>query len=637
VSAPTAARGEQALADMVDLAIDGGLAYLRKLDPDAASDLDQVRRQQEAHASVVVVGETKRGKSSLINALLGIPGLSPVDAAVATSAYLEFRHDPGGRRAAAYVPGTEDPVPLSVEDLRDWGTVLGSLPDGMRPPRRIEVRCEAPVLEQLTLVDTPGVGGLDPAHSEIALDAVEKATALLVVVDASSPFAKPELDFLVEASRRVNLVLFALTKIDAYPGWRTVLDDDRALLRTHTPRFAGADFFPVSALLAEVAASLPPEAGGELLKESRITELRSALAGQVAARAGLLRKANVLRSVRSELVRLDQVIGDRMKSADPDPTAAQRLKDERVAIASRKRTDARSWQMALNAETRRARTDATARLRQEVQQQQDQWMKAIDSAKSGQLKRLPHDLDRSLQAMSLRLSADLDRRFRLVAEKAMRDAVGEAHMRMLLTTLNSRLATGITTRPRREGGGQDQIVVASASVGTASLFMGLIGGGPLGIAIGLGAGAYMLYRRRAGDDKQQARVWLREVLNETRAAVGDEIAHRFTDAEFALTQALDDAIERRVADIDAQIADIDRSMAQDKASRQARKAALQGEREQLRARIKQLDEPLGRVRQATRAAADRPTAPAAPMPPTAPEAVHDGTVPSPAPVATPGA
>src|SRR4029453_9559230 len=98
----------------------------------------------------------------------------------------------------------------------------------------------APLLAYLSLVDTPGVGGLDSLHAEIALDAVERATPLLFVGGASAPFSQPEIDFLVEASKRVNFVLFALTKTDAYPGWRTILADDRGQLQAHAPRF-GAD------------------------------------------------------------------------------------------------------------------------------------------------------------------------------------------------------------------------------------------------------------------------------------------------------------------------------------------------------------------------------------------------------------
>ncbi|WP_327003593.1 hypothetical protein OHA72_52440 [Dactylosporangium sp. NBC_01737] len=65
-----------------------------------------------------------------------------------TAAYLDFRHGtPHGARA--YVPGREEPVHLGLDDLRDWGTTLGRLPDGMRPPRRIEVHHSAPLLQFL--------------------------------------------------------------------------------------------------------------------------------------------------------------------------------------------------------------------------------------------------------------------------------------------------------------------------------------------------------------------------------------------------------------------------------------------------------------------------------------------------------
>ena len=66
-------------------AVTSALAALRKLDPDAAQDVDMLRRKDVTKPAIVVVGETKRGKSSLTNALVGVPGLSPVDAAVATS------------------------------------------------------------------------------------------------------------------------------------------------------------------------------------------------------------------------------------------------------------------------------------------------------------------------------------------------------------------------------------------------------------------------------------------------------------------------------------------------------------------------------------------------------------------------
>jgi hypothetical protein len=119
----------------------------------------------------------------------------------------------------------------------------------------------------------------------------------------------------------------------------------------------------------------------------------------------------------------------------------------------------------------------------------------------------------------------------------------------------------------------------------------------VGIGLGLAAGAFMIWKRKAMTDRQQQRTWLREVLGEARAALTDEVMHRFNDLQYALTLALDDAIERRLQQLDAHIAEIDKAMADDKASRAKRKAALVQEREALRARIKGIDEILVRVRQ----------------------------------------
>jgi hypothetical protein len=91
-------------------------------------------------------------------------------------------------------------------------------------------------------------------------------------------------------------------------------------------------------------------------------------------------------------------------------------------------------------------------------------------------------------------------------------------------------------------------------------------------------------------------------MGEARAALSDEIMHRFTDLQYALTLALDDAIERRLQQLDAHIAEIDRAMAEDKASRARRRAVLQAEREALRGRVKQVDEVLVKIRQLAPAA-----------------------------------
>jgi hypothetical protein len=595
---------EAALGRLLKAGIDGSLGYLRKIDVDAAADIEAERRRDVTRPRVVVVGETKRGKSSLTNMLIGVPDLSPVDAAVATAAYLDFQHG-AEHGALAWVPGREDPVHLGLGDLRDWGTVLGRLPSGMRPPRRIEVHHSAPLLQYLTLTDTPGTGGLDSLHVEIAMDAVSRATALLFVVDASSPFTKPELQFLIEASKRVNFVLFALTKIDAYPGWQTILADNKGQLHTHAPRFAAAPWFPVSARLAELALTLPKDAAAELIRESRIVALQRALI-DLAKQGHLLQQANVLRSVRSEYVRIDQDLGDRMRATDPDPAEAERVRAERARVAALKRTESRHWSLALSTETQRARVETTTRLRSYITQLQEQFQEKIDKGGRAEVGNLPADVDEALLALSVRLSHDLELRFRKVGEQILTQVFQPHELQHVLRGLNARLRHGLTPKPRPDRGSGDGGMVVVSSAGVAmmasnaakAVLTSVVGFSMpvVGIGLGLAAGAYMLFKRRSMTDKAAARTWLREVIGEARAALADEITHRFTDLQYALTLALDEAIERRVKQLDEHIADIDRSLAEDKAARARRKAALNTEREGLRTRLKQVDEVLVQVR-----------------------------------------
>lgn len=599
------------LGQLLTSACDAALAALRKADPAAAAEVDALRRQVLTAPSIVVVGESKRGKSSLVNALLGVPGLAPAGVDVSTAAYLEFRYATAAA-ARAWVPGAAEPVPLTVADLVDWATAGGRLPDGRHPPRRIEVDHPAPLLRQLVLVDTPGAAGLDPTHTELALHAAAGAAALLFVVDAGTPLTRPEVDFLIEASKRVNTVLFALTQIDAYPGWRRIRDDDQALVRAHAPRFGSAPWFPVSARLAELAVGMPDDVARELVDESRVAPLRLALV-ELAGRGDLLRRANVLRTVRSELVRCDLGVAERLRAVEPDPAHEARLKADRAALAARRRGESRQWSLALGAEIQRARVEVTGGLRGHLMRVQEELSQVIDGARGGGLRDLPRQVDQALQALSVRLADDLEARFNQVGERVLAQVFTPDELRAVLGRLNATLRHALASRPRRDGGGPDNMMIAlsaggvafmagrGAMAGVSALGVGALAGGGLlipvaGLGLGLAAGGFVLYRRRVHNDRQQARMWLREVLAEARAALADEVAHRFTDLQHALTLALDDAIERRLRQLDAHLADLDQAAAADRAQRVARRGALQAERDQLRARIKQVDEVLVRAR-----------------------------------------
>ena len=583
------------LTAVLDAAVRDALDYVRSADSDASAELTELRRRELTRPSVVVVGETKRGKSSLINALLGVPGLSPVDAAVATSTYLQFV--PGPPAARAWLPGAPDPVPITT--LAGWAT-------GVQKARRIEVSYPAPLLQYLSLLDTPGVGGLDPAHTAVALDAVDKATALLFVADASAPLSQPELTFLIAASERVDAVVFALTKIDAYPGWRRIADDNRTLLRAHAPRFAQAPWFPVSSALAELALHSPPAEQTALVDASRIAELQHALV-DLAGRGHQLQLANVLRAARGELARLQTAAAERVQAAEADPARQAAARAERAALAARKRTESRQWTLLMTTETQRARVETVGQLRTRIAAVQQEFTTRIDTGRGETLTGLPDALDTELQAVAVDLSHRLAATFEQLGERILAEVFDAAERAAMLSRLNATLRHALAAAPPRDGSGENLLIALSAGgiafmagrgamLGASVFAVGGLLVPVAGIGLGLAAGGYVLYRRRVQTDRQQARTWLRDVLGEARAALADEIAHRFTDLQYALSVAVDDAVERRLRDLDAHIAEIDAATAEDAAGRAKRRAAAQQELDSVRARLRATDDVLIRAR-----------------------------------------
>jgi hypothetical protein len=269
--------------------------------------------------------------------------------------------------------------------------------------------------------------------------------------------------------------------------------------------------------------------------------------------------------------------------------------------------------LALNTETNRAKLEVTGRLRNYFQKSQEQFLNQVDKADRAALKKLPHDVDRALHALSVRMSAELEHRFRAIGQRILAQVFTEQELHLVMRRINAQLRVAGQAKPRRETSGDTAMVVMSSAgtlmmgtravtAGAAAAGLGAAGGvaalavTTAGIGLGLAAAAFLIYKRRVQTDRNQARQWLREVMGESRAALQDEILHRFTDLQYSLTLALDDAIERRLKELDGQIAAIDQAMVEDKATRQKHKAELGKEREAVKARITKIDEVLVKAR-----------------------------------------
>ncbi len=243
---------------------------------DLTAKLDTARERLESRTiTAVVVGEFKRGKSTLINALLQT-AVCPVDADIVTSVPTLVRYGdrPGltvYRQAEADAEPVAEPAPLA-----SITSVVSERPDPSGDGRIQSVTVRVPhrmLRSGLCLMDTPGVGGLDSVHGQLTVASLEQADAVLFVTDAAQELTAPELDFLRTAVERCPAAALVVTKTDLYPHWRRIAELDRG----HLER-AGLDLpvIAVSSFLRLRAVQQP-----ELNDESGYAPLVQFLAGAV--------------------------------------------------------------------------------------------------------------------------------------------------------------------------------------------------------------------------------------------------------------------------------------------------------------------------------------------------------------------
>ncbi len=172
--------------------------------------------------NVAVVGDIKRGKSTLINTLLGRSddALSPVGATICTSAIVKYRnykpgmeHEPHGM--VYYDNSSEIGYRVNYEDLKALISQEFNK-DNEKGVRCIEVFGDFPLLGNCCLVDTPGVNATIDRHGEMVSEFLPSADAVILPIMANQPMTNSEQEML-RALPDKRRIFYVLTKVDFLP------------------------------------------------------------------------------------------------------------------------------------------------------------------------------------------------------------------------------------------------------------------------------------------------------------------------------------------------------------------------------------------------------------------------------------
>jgi small GTP-binding protein len=244
------------------------------------SDLEaSLLRLRDERANVVLLGEFKRGKSTLANALVGSE-VAPVGVLPLTAAVTAIRHGPVPRAFVSLHDGGRQEIPLA--QIADFATEAGN-PHNERGAQLLTIELPAPLLAAgLQLVDTPGIGSVYAHNTETSVRFLGQVDAAVFVLAADQPLSSVEEQLIRDAAARIPQVFFVLNKLDhlAAPergaSVAFVQDRLRALLE------AEPELFALSARSGEGVAALRRRLesfGATERKDVLISSVRSLAAG----------------------------------------------------------------------------------------------------------------------------------------------------------------------------------------------------------------------------------------------------------------------------------------------------------------------------------------------------------------------
>jgi Dynamin family len=599
--------GLAAAIGVVDLGIKAAQAYGRD---DLAARLAVARRGlADPVVHIVVAGEFKQGKSSLVNALVGA-SICPVDDDVATAVPTYVRNGAQPQAFLLLEPAAEGTtviaaaqpprrVPIDPADARQhiveaasWAA-SGPATSGGERVAGVEMQLPRQLLASgLVLVDTPGVGGLGSAHAAASLAAIATADAVIFVTDASQELTRSEVDFLRQATRLCPTVVCVLTKIDFYPAWRTIRDLDQQHLRS----VAEIPLLPVSSTLRSRAVRTNDR---ELNAESGFADVvkfvTDRVGGGVADRLAAQAADDVVGVA-------DQIVSqfDAERAALADPAAAQAIVDELNAAKQRVevlRSGAAKWNQTLSDGVGDLNSDIDHDLRGRIRvvtQEADDSVENVDPADTWP------QMETWLQS---RISYELLANYTLLRERAdalsaevgehFRAASGEVFDRLAVynpTPLVSDARIQHSIELEKMKAGKAAMVALRSGYGGAIMFTMLstmmhVALGPLSLGIGLVMG----HKGLREEKKRQ--------LTMRRAQARNAVRRYCDEVNFMMGKDSRDTMRR----IQRQLRDHYSALAEElsRSNQEALSAAVEGAKQteaQRAARLRNLEAELARLR-----------------------------------------
>lgn len=477
--------------------------------------------------SVGIMGEFKRGKSTVINALLGRE-IMPADILPCSATMNRVTYDLQPHAQVIKNDGSVIEVP--VDEIADYVTKTNE-----ENAKRAEMVDEAVVYypcqfcqNGVDIVDTPGLND-DERMDKISEEIIPKLDAVIMVIVPGAPFSKSEAEFVRNKLMGSDLgrLMFLVNKIDTIrPKEReravedikkriqtAVLDKMSEIYGAESREYADAKakignihIFPIS---ASDALDARIDGDNELLEESGIKEFEDALTHMLTIERGTLELAAplaVISRAAADVVNAAEMRKNSQKLSMEEFEQKQRKAMEKIAeFRNNKRAEAKR----INAASQEAKANLLSQVKKFYEELEKDLNSAVEKTaidkksllqKAGQqaaTQKMQQTVNETIKAKMANFSERMQKQLiDALGEQAARStafasgAINELHSEMQLTFSTNNAQPAIPKGAAEVANiAFDTLTSAFGGViGLAGLVKGYQEAGFKGAAVGLGAG-----------------------------------------------------------------------------------------------------------------------------------------------------
>lgn len=285
------------------------------------------QRTAEGRFYIACIGQFKRGKSTLMNALLADRVL-PTGVLPITAVPTIVRHGPSRSARVRFHGGAWMDVP--PKELTQYVSEDQN-PENKKNVTGVEVFSASPLLNQgMCFVDTPGLGSVFAGNTAATQAFVPHIDAAIVVVGADPPISGDELALVEQVAIHVRDLFIVVNKADR------ISDHDRAIAKSYTRNTLEKRLGRPVARIYEISAEErlenrgPERDWGSLIGDLEKLERESG--------RGLVRSAGArgLRRLSEELLTI--IAEERAALRRPIEESERRIRDLRQTISEAERS-----------------------------------------------------------------------------------------------------------------------------------------------------------------------------------------------------------------------------------------------------------------------------------------------------------